>query len=80
LHLGWHSWPLSEIVCGTLTAPLTYCLIYAGELGDIKMLGQAGLESCLPWVSFFMELLDKCGSQWLRYGNAAISKLPPSVQ
>jgi hypothetical protein len=25
-----------------------YCLPYAGKPGDIKMLGQGGLESCLP--------------------------------
>jgi hypothetical protein len=48
--------------CWTLfmshTAALTYCLSYAGEIGVIRMLSQ---ESCLPWVSFFMELLVKCG-------------------
>jgi hypothetical protein len=59
------------IVSGTQTAPFMYCLTYVVELGDIKMLGQGGLKSYLSWVSSFMELFDKCGSQWLRYGNAA---------
>jgi hypothetical protein len=27
---------------------------------DIKMLGQGGLKGCSPWMSSFMELLDKC--------------------
>jgi hypothetical protein len=58
----------------------SHTLTYAGELGDIKMLGQGGLKSCQPWVSSFIELLDKCGMQWFKYGNVAISKLPPSVQ
>jgi hypothetical protein len=54
---------MSGIVSSTHTAPFTYSLIYAGELGDIKMLSQSDLESYLPRVSSFMELLDKCGSQ-----------------
>jgi hypothetical protein len=70
----------SGIVSGTQTAPFTYCLTYTGEFRDIKILGQDGLESCLPWVGSFMELFDKCGRQWHRYSNVAISKLPPSIQ
>jgi superfamily II helicase len=29
------------------TVPFTYSITYAGELRDIKMLGQGGLKSCL---------------------------------
>jgi hypothetical protein len=42
-----------------LATSFTYCLAYAGELGDMEALGQGGLEGCSP----FVELLDKCGSQ-----------------
>jgi hypothetical protein len=45
-----------------------------------KNAGQGGLKSCLSWVSSFMELFVKCGSQWCRYDNVVINKLPPSVQ
>jgi hypothetical protein len=39
---------ISGIIFGTQTVPFIYCLTYAEELGDIKMLGQGGLKSCLP--------------------------------
>jgi hypothetical protein len=35
----------SGIVSGTQIETFTYCLIYVGELEDIKMLGQGGLKS-----------------------------------
>jgi hypothetical protein len=47
LQLGWCSWPLLGIVFGTKTEPLTYCLTYTGELGDIKVLRP---RWCLEWV------------------------------
>jgi hypothetical protein len=41
-------WPLLGNVSGTQATSFTYCLTYAGELGDIKILGQRGLKSCPP--------------------------------
>jgi hypothetical protein len=48
LHLGWYSQPLSGMVFYTQTAHFTHYLTYAGDLGDVKMLGQGGLKSCPP--------------------------------
>jgi hypothetical protein len=38
---------IAGIVSGMQTAYFTYCPTYAGELGDIKILGQGSLNSYL---------------------------------
>jgi hypothetical protein len=44
LHIG----PCQGLFLAHLTTSFTYYLTYAGELEDIKVLGQGGLKNCPP--------------------------------
>jgi hypothetical protein len=39
---------LTGVVFGTQATSFTHCLTYAGELGDIELLGQGGLKGHSP--------------------------------